>query len=160
MKTLKLFAIIAGALAVMALSSCEQQVAKKTIEFTFHIEDVTAINAQLEISATGDEAALVRYLAPVPETEVLAVVGSLTDEAKVKEYLKNNGVAIELPYNALLKDLNTETTYVVGVVAFDENMDAFGYRVETFTTLDMSSLTDRAVGDPSNVGNLTENVLK
>ena len=86
-------------------------------------------------------------------------MGSLTDEAKVKEHIKSNGVAIELPYKALLKDLNTETTYVVGVVAFDENMDAFGCRVETFTTLDMSSLTDRAVGDPSGVGNLTENVL-
>ena len=159
MKTLKLFAILAGVLAVMTLSSCEPQVAQKKIEFTFHIEDVTAINAQLEISATGDDAALVRYLAPVPETDVLSVVGSLTDEAKVKEYIKTNGVAIELPYNTLLKDLNTETTYVVGVVAFDENMDPFGYRVETFTTLDMSSLTDRAVGDPSNVGNLTENVL-
>lgn len=159
MKTLKLIAMLVGAVALLTVSSCKKQEAPKTIEFTFQVTDVTAINAKLTIDATGTTPALVRYLAPVPETDVIAVTGSLDNVDKIRGFISENGSAINLPFSTLLKDLNTETKYVIGVVAFDENMDAFGHRVETFTTLDMSSLTDRAVGEPSGAGNLVENVL-
>ena len=47
-----------------------------------------------------------------------------------------------------------------GVAAYDSEMNVYGYSTTTFTTLDLSSITDDALGDPSDAGSLTENELE
>lgn len=160
MKKIKLLTIIAAVFSVLAVSSCKKTpVADKSVELSMKVTDVKAINAKIEISADG-EAALIRYLAPVQESVVLESVPNLDDSEAMKTYIARNGEAIKVPYNALLKDLQPETVYVVGTVAYDDKMTAVGYKMATFTTLDMASMFEDSLGDPSDAGSLTENIIK
>ena len=112
------------------------------------------------LKSKSGEAALIRYLAPVQESVVLESVPNLDDSEAMKTYIARNGEAIKVPYNALLKDLQPETVYVVGAVAYDDKMTAVGYKMATFTTLDMASMFEDSLGDPSDAGSLTENIIK
>ena len=53
-----------------------------------------------------------------------------------------------------------ETEYVVGVAAFDSSMKVIASEVKVFTTLDLNSMFDESLGDPSGAGDLTENIIK
>lgn len=162
MKIIKFFIIVSVVVGALLATSCKKagEPVKLSYDFTIDVTDVTAVNALLSLSGSGDEPALVRYMAPVLESEVLQNVGSMDNEQSLKEYVSRNGSAIKLPYSGVLKDLNPETSYVVGVVAYDANMDAYSFETTTFTTKDMASMTDTSVGDPSDAGHLTENVLQ
>lgn len=158
MKTLKLIMICC--FMSLALVSCKKkEQPQRSMVFTIDVTDVTAINARLAIDGKGDAPSLVRYMAPVPESEMLSEI-DMADAKAVKAYLSRNGEAITLPYSDLLQNLAPEMTYVVGVVAFDADMDAYSYKTATFTMKDLASMFEETVGDPSNAGNLTENVLK
>lgn len=144
----------------LAFISCKKKEQPKlSMDFTIEVTDVTAINARLAIDGKGDAPALVRYMAPIPEAEISAEI-SMDDAEAVKSFVSRNGVAIDLPYSSLLLDLTPETTYVVGVVAFDARMNAYSYKTATFTMKDLASMFEDTVGDPSDAGNLTENILK
>ncbi len=144
----------------LAFVSCKKKEQPKLLmDFTIEITDVTAINARLAIDGKGSAPSLVRYMAPVPKTEMSAEI-NMDDAEAVKGFISQNGVAINLPYSSLLRDLTPETAYVVGVIAFDAQMDAYSYKTATFTMKDLASMFEDTVGDPSNAGNLTENVLK
>ena len=181
MKTLRLITILAGVLFVVALSSCRKDQTQPglsidmsievtdmkdqtqpglSIDMSIEVTDISAINAMLKISGEGDEPALIRMVSAVPEAEVIETVGSLDNSEAVKSYISGNGDAISLPYSAVLKDLNPETAYFIGVTAYDSDMNVYGYATTTFTTLDLSSITDDALGDPSDAGSLTENELE
>ena len=157
MKLLKILALAAGALMIVA--SCTKPSEQKEFKFTIGVTEITAVNAVLDINGEGDAPSLVRYLAPVPVDELLQSVTSLEDVAAVKAYVSKNGKAVNLPYHAILKGLNTETSYLVGAVAYDADMNDIGFKAVTFSTKDMASLTDSAVGEPSGAGSLTENIL-
>lgn len=157
MKIIKLFAILAAVVSVMTVSSCEKKGADPvSIDFTIELTNVAAVTAELSIDGKGTTPALVRYLAPIPMAEFLEAVVKIEDEAAVKNYISKNGAAILLPYIQVLKDLNVGTEYVVGVVAYDENMKIYGYKTASFTT---KAMDDRLVGDQSEAGSLTENIL-
>ena len=144
----------------LAFISCKKkEQPKPTMDLTIEVTDVTAINARLAIDGTGDTPSLVRYMAPGLAEDMYAAIDTADVEA-VKGYISQNGVAIDLPYTEVLTELTPEATYVVGVIAFDEQMNAFGYDVETFTMKDLASMFEETLGDPSNAGNLTENILK
>lgn len=121
--------------------------------------DITAINARLAIDATGDKPSLVRYMAPVPEAEVKAAI-SMDDAEALKAYISKNGTAIELPYSSVLTELTPEMTYLVGIIAIDEQMNVYQYKTATFTMKDLASQFENTLGDPSNAGELTENIIK
>ena len=159
MKTLKLFGAMLFAICCMGVSSCKKQEASLKIDFKIDVTEIKAINARLEITASGDKPSLVRYLAPTPEADVLAAVGSLDNASAVKSFISKNGSAIRLPYKVVLMDLTPEQRFVVGVVAYDSDMNAFGYSTQVFTTLDLASLAENPLGDSSNVGSMTENIL-
>lgn len=161
MKSIKFFTIIAAVFSVLAVSSCKKApAATKSVEVSIEVTDVKAINARIQIGIKGSDAALVRYLAPTQESVVLESVPNLEDEAAMKAYIGRNGEAVSLPYSTLLKDLLPETDYVVGVVVYDAKMTAIGYKMVQFTTRDMASMFEDCLGDPSDVGNLTENIIK
>ena len=162
MKTLRLITILAGVLSVVALSSCRKDQTQPglSIDMSIEVTDISAINAMLKISGEGDEPALIRMVSAVPKAEVIEAVGSLDNSEAVKSYISGHGEAISLPYSAVLKDLNPETAYFIGVAAYDSEMNVYGYATTTFTTLDLSSITDDALGDPSDAGSLTENELE
>lgn len=161
MKRIRLLLILAGAAALMAAVSCKKQSGPSlTIGLSVDVTDVTAVNAVMDIAGEGDTPTLVRMVSPVPQADVLEEIGSLDNAEAVRNYISSNGVAIDLPYHAVLRDLNPETAYFTGVVAFDANMDIFGYATATFTTKDLASLAEDALGDPSDAGSLTENVLE
>lgn len=158
MRTLKLITVCC--LLLLGMISCKKQsAAPAKADFSIEVSNVTAINARLQIDCKGKIPALVRYMAPVPEAIVASEV-DMNDAKAMKDYLSKNGEAIELPYSAVLLDLAAETTYVVGVVAVNENMELYDFLVETFTTKDLASMFDNVLGDPSNSGELTENTLK
>ncbi len=157
MKNIKLFAILAAICSFMAVSSCEKKGSETaSIEFTIEVTNVAAVTAELSIDGKGTAPALVRYLAPVSKADFLAEVANPDDEAAVKNYISKVGTAIALPYTQVLKDLNVGTEYIIGVVAYDANMNIYGYATSSFTTKEMD---DRLVGDQSEAGNLTENIL-
>ena len=159
MKILKLMGASLIMLCCMSIISCKKAPVALSIDLTMEVTKVKAINAMLEIKATGDTPSLVRYMGPTPEAEVLDAVGSLDNESAVKSFISKNGIAIKLPYSIALMNLEPEQKYVVGVVVYDSHMNAFGYATQVFTTLDLESMTDNALGDSSNVGNMTENIL-
>lgn len=161
MKKIRLFLTLASIAALMSAVACNKQSASgPSIDLSIKVTNVTAINAVMDVTGEGEEPALVRLVAPVHEAEVLETVGSLDNADAVKNYISSNGEAIDLPYNAILQDLDPETAYFAGVIAYNSNMDIMGYATSTFTTRDLASLAEDAVGDPSDAGSLDENELK
>lgn len=157
MKILKL--ILACSLLSFCVISCKKQPAASVkADFSIEVSNVTAINARLQIDCKNAPA-LVRYMAPVPETTVSSEV-NMNDVQALSAYVSKNGEAITLPFSAVLLDLTPEMTYVVGVVAINENMEVYDCLVETFTMKDLASMFENTLGDPSNAGNLSGNTLK
>lgn len=156
MKTIKIFTIIAALCSLMGLSSCGKPgpETKPDSLITIEVSNIRAVLAMVDITLTK-EAELVRFLAPMPKAELAALV-NLNDEAALKQYISQNGEPIDVPFNKVLKDLANGTEYIIGVVAFDANMDMFAFNTATFTTLETD---DRVVGDGSSAGSLTENKL-
>ena len=158
MKILKL--ITACSILLLGMISCnKQEAAQEKADFTIEVSNVTAINARLQIDCKGNVPALVRYMAPKPEATVSSEV-NMNDTQALKAYVSKNGEAITLPYSSVLLDLTPETTYVVGVVAINENMEVYDCHVEKFTMKDLASMFENTLGDPSNAGNLSGNTLK
>ena len=158
MRTLKL--ISACCLLLLGIISCnKQQATQEKADFTIEVTNVTAINAKVQIDCKGKAPALVRYMAPVPQETVEAEI-NMKDSKALSSYISKNGQAIVLPYSEVLSDLASETTYVVGVVAINENMELYDHFVETFSTKSLASMFENVIGDPSNAGELTENILK
>ena len=161
MKHLKLFVFLAAALSVMMLSSCKKQ-SEPTVSAKLSVEitDIKDVSAKLSIICEKGDPTLVRYLAPTLKSDVIAAAGSMGNKAAVETFITRNGNAVTLPYNVLLKDLMPETEYVVGVVAFNSSMKVIASEVKEFTTLDMNSMFEESLGDPSGAGDLTENIIK
>lgn len=158
MKILKL--ILTCSILLFCVISCKKQpAASVTADFSIEVTNVTAINARLQIDCKGNVPALVRYMAPVPEATVASEV-NMKDAQAMRAYVSKNGEAITLPYSSVLLDLTPEMTYVVGVVAINENMEVYDCLVETFTMKDLASMFENTLGDPSNAGNLSGNTLK
>lgn len=158
MKILKL--ITACSILLLSMMSCnKQEAAQEKADFTIEVSNVTAINARLQIDCAGTAPALVRYMAPTPKETVASAV-NMDDQEALKAYVSKNGEAIKLPYSSVLLDLASETTYVLGVVAVNDNMEVYDFLVETFTTKDLASMFENVLGDPSNAGNLSGNTLK
>ena len=161
MKHLKLLVFLAAALSVMMVSSCKKQSEPKvSAELSVEITDIKAVSARLSITCEKGNPTLVRYLAPTLKSDVIAATGSVENKTAVETFITRNGNAIALPYNVLLKDLMPETEYVVGVAAFDSSMKVIASEVKVFTTLDLNSMFDESLGDPSGAGDLTENIIK
>lgn len=158
MRTLKLI-MLCFCFSLAFVSCKKSDKVSLSTNFTVEVTDITAINARLAIGATGDKPALVRYMAPVPEADVKAEI-NIDDAKALKAYISRNGSAIELPYSAVLLDLTPETTYVVGVIAIDAQMNVYAYKTASFTMKDLASQFENTLGDPSNAGELTENTLK
>ena len=158
MKILKL--ITACSLLLLGMMSCKKTEAEpEKADFTVEVSNVTAINARLQIDCKGNVPSLVRYMAPTPKETVASEV-DMNDPQALKAYLSKSGEAIILPYSSVLLDLVPEMTYVVGVVAINENMEVYDYHTETFTMKDLASMFENTLGDPSNAGNLSGNTLK
>lgn len=157
MRTLKLIMLCCLSLAFLACGKTDKPTL--STEFTVEVTDITAINARLAIDATGDKPSLVRYMAPVPEAEVKAAI-SMDDAEALKAYISKNGTAIELPYSSVLTELTPEMTYLVGIIAIDEQMNVYQYKTATFTMKDLASQFENTLGDPSSAGELTENIIK
>lgn len=157
MRTFKLIMLCCLSLAFLACGKTDKPTL--STEFTVEVTDITAINARLAIDATGDKPSLVRYMAPVPEAEVKAAI-SMDDAEALKAYISKNGTAIELPYSSVLTELTPEMTYLVGIIAIDEQMNVYQYKTATFTMKDLASQFENTLGDPSNAGELTENIIK
>ena len=157
MRTLKLIMLCCLSLAFLACGKTDKPTL--STEFTVEVTDITAINARLAIDATGDKPSLVRYMAPVPEAEVKAAI-SMDDAEALKAYISENGTAIELPYSSVLTELTPEMTYLVGIIAIDEQMNVYQYKTATFTMKDLASQFENTLGDPSSAGELTENIIK
>lgn len=156
MKTIKLLAVIAAFCSLMSLSSCGKPSTPATpaSAFTIEVSNIRAALAVVDITI-DKEAELIRFLAPMPKADFDAAVNS-KDEKAVKDFISQNGEAIECPFNKILKDLVNGTEYIIGVVAYDVDMNMFSYQTATFTTLETD---DRVVGDESSAGDLTENKL-
>lgn len=158
MKTLKL--IMLCCCLSLAFSSCKKSSGPElSTDFSIEVADITAVNARLSIDATGDQPSLVRYMAPKPEDQVKSEI-NMADESAMKSFISKNGIAIQLPYSAILQNLAPETTYVVGVIAIDEQMNVYSYKTATFTMKDLASQFENTLGNPSNAGELTENIIK
>ena len=158
MRTLKLI-MLCCCLSIFGSSCQKNEKTPLSTDFSIEVTDITAINARLSIGATGDTPSLVRYMAPVSEAELKSNV-NVDDAEALKSYISRKGTAIELPYSSVLLDLNPETTYMVGVIAIDEDMDVYAYKTATFTMKDLNSMFENTLGDPSNAGELKENILK
>lgn len=158
MRTLKLI-MLCCCLSLASVACKKSDKAALSTDFSVEVTDVTAINARLAIDATGDQPYLVRYMAPVPEADVKAEI-NMDDAAALKTFISQNGAAIELPYSSVLLDLTPETTYVVGVIAIDSQMNVYACKTANFTMKDLASQFENTLGDPSNAGELTENTLK
>lgn len=158
MKIAKL--ITACSILLLCMVSCNKPGAvQEKADFSIEVSNVTAINARLQIDCKGTVPALVRYMAPKPEATVSSEV-NVNDPQALRTYVSKNGEAITLPYSSVLLDLTPEMTYVVGVVAINENMEVYDCLVETFTMKDLASMFEETLGDPSNAGNLSGNKLK
>ena len=157
MRTLKLITLCC---LLLAFSSCKKSSGPKlSTDFSIEITDITAVNARLAIDAIGDNPSLIRYMAPIPEDHVKSEV-NMTNESAMKSFISKNGSAIQLPYSAILQDLAPETTYVVGVIAIDAQMNIYSYKTASFTMKDLASQFENTLGNPSNAGDLTENTLQ
>lgn len=157
MKTIKLLAVISAFFSLMSLTSCEKKPSTQNgpaSAFTIEVSNIRAVLAVVDITL-DKEAELVRFLAPMPKADFEAAVNS-SDVNAVKEFISQNGEAIECPFNKIMKDLTNGTEYIVGVVAYDVDMNIFSYATTTFTTLETD---DRVVGDESSAGDLTQNQL-
>lgn len=158
MKNIKLLAIVVAFCSLMSISSCNKPGAEGTGEpespFTIEVSNIRAVLAMVDITL-DQEAELVRFLAPMTKADFDAAVNSSDVEA-VKTYISQNGEPIACPFNKVLKDLTKGTEYIIGVVAYDVDMNIFAYKTATFTTLVDD---DRVVGDESSAGSLTENKL-
>ena len=158
MKTLKLISVCC--LLLLGMVSCnKQQAAQEKAGFSIEVTNVTAINAKVQIDCKEKTPALVRYMAPVPQ-EIVAAEVDMNNSDAMASYVSKNGQAVEIPFSTVLIDLASETTYVLGVVAVNENMELYDCLVETFTTKDLASMFEEVLGDPSNAGNLSGNTLK
>ena len=156
MKTIKFLTIIAAVCSLMGLSSCNKPDDSKeqASAFTIEVSNIRAVLAVVDITL-DKSAELVRFLAPMPKADFDAAVNASDAEA-VKSYISQNGEAIECPFNKVLTGLTNGTEYVIGVVAYDVNMNIFSYKTTTFSTL---AEDDRVVGDESSAGSLKENTL-
>jgi hypothetical protein len=158
MKTIKFLAMIAALCSLMGLSSCNKPSSDdpqdQASAFTIEVSNIRAVLAVVDITL-DKPAELVRFLAPMPKADFDAAVNASDAEA-VKSYISQNGEAIECPFNKALTNLTNGTEYVIGVVAYDVNMNIFSYKTATFTTLVED---DRVVGDESSAGSLKENTL-
>ena len=157
MRTLKLIMLCCLSLAFFSCGKTDKPTL--STDFTVEVTDITAINARLAIDLTGDKPSLVRYMAPVPEAEVKAAI-NMEDAEALKAYISKNGTAIELPYSTVLTELTPEMTYLVGIIAIDDQMNVYQYKTATFTMKDLASQFENTLGDPSNAGELTENIIK
>ena len=158
MKTIKFLAIIATVCSLMGLSSCNKPSGddsqNEASAIKIEVSNIRAVLAVVDITL-DKPAELVRFLAPMPKAEFDAAVNAADAEA-VKLYISQNGEGIECPFNKVLTGLTNGTEYVVGVVAYDANMNIFAYQTAAFTTLVED---DRVVGDDSSAGSLKENTL-
>ena len=156
MRTIKLFAIVAAFCSLMSISSCSKSSQEApAIEFSIEVSNIRAVLAVVDINL-DQKAELVRFLAPMTKADFEAAVGNPNDGAAVKNYISQNGEPIALPFQKVLTNLQNGTEYVIGVVAYDADMNMFAFKTVTFSTLETD---DRVVGDPSAPGNLTENIL-
>lgn len=157
MKTIKLLAVVAAFCSMIGLSSCGKQSSTPEAPvsaFKIEVSNIRAFLAVVDITI-DKEAELIRFLAPMPKADFDAAVNS-SDENAVKQFISQNGEAIECPFNKIMKDLVNGTEYVIGVVAYDADMNIFSYLTTTFTTLETD---DRVVGDESSAGDLIQNKL-
>ncbi len=151
--------LLTAALATLLLPySCEKQ--PKTpkedpVEFTVEISDIAIQTASVSVSATGSPT-LVRMVDAIRLSDVQAALGSLEDEEAVKTWITRNGSAIVLPYDSAAKDLEPETDYFIGVVAFNKDMDVVAFKTATFKTLEAGSIV---IGGGSGAGSVNENTL-
>ena len=156
MRTIKFLTIIAAFCSLMSLSSCSKpDDGAQAATFEIEVSNIRATLAVVDINLEK-KAELVRFLNPMPKAEFEAAVGNTSDAATVKSFISENGEPIDLPFNKILTPLEKGTEYVIGVVAYDANMNLFAYKTVTFSTLESD---DRVVGDPSAPGSLTENIL-
>jgi len=156
MRPLKILTIFLSVAALLVNSSCKKQnEGPASFDFALEVSEIGSISAELNIDGKGEAPSLVRYLAPVLKSEFDAAIDT-SDEDAVKKFISENGTAVSLPYFTYLKGLNISTEYVVGVVAFDEDMNIYSYKTHSFSTTEMD---DRVVGNPSGAGELTENIL-
>ena len=156
MKTIKFLTIIAAFCSLMGLSSCnkpsDDDTQKQALAITIEVSNIRAVLAVVDITL-DKPADIVRFIA-MPKAELDAAANTADAEA-VKTYISQNGETIECPFNKVLTGLTNGTEYVVGVVAYDAEMNA-SYKTVTFNTL---AEDDRVVGDESSAGSLTENTL-
>ena len=180
MKTLKFFAAFAIVATLLTVESCkkapqpgnngdkpgvdqpvtpdEPVIPEYPVKYTVTVDDIKLNYARISITITGDEESagtseVVRYVV-VKESDA----PSVTDYEALQTYITRNGEPITLPYNRIQRNLDEASTYLVGVLSYDADINVNGYMVKRFNTLTMSDLPN--LGDESGAGNLTENPLQ
>lgn len=154
----KILITIMSVAAMLLAGSCQKPSGStQTTTLKIEFSDIATQTLTVSVTFEGDEPALVRMIPATRLDEVMQSVKDIKDEAAAKAYLTKNGLATVLPYKAVTKDLTPDTEYVVGAVAFNDNMDPIAVAMETFRTQVFGSTT---VGDASGAGSVTSNELE
>jgi len=139
------------------VAACDKPAEEKaSTKLSVNVSEISIQTASVTASSEGTEPVLVRMIGATPLEDVISEVSSMDNESKVKAFLTKYGTAVELPYEAVLKDLAPDTEYVIGLIGFDKNMDAVAFAVTTFRTNVFGSVT---TGDPSGAGIVKENTI-
>ena len=142
MNRLKVLALAAAALAVMAVS-CKKEPKKVPTQLSVTVSEVTATGATVQVTSTGEAPTMVRFLSA---TELSGIGFDLNDVDGIAAYVSENGSAISLPYTFQITDLEPYMDYAVGAVAFDKDLKVTTAAAASFQT----AAPDNAINESGN----------
>lgn len=141
----------------MMFMACQKNETAVKASIDVAVSEVSTQNANVSVTTEGPKPYLVRMTSPVLKEEFLSKVEAMTNETKIVAYANKYGVAVNVPYTSIVKDLNPDQDYVIAVISYNENLDAMAWDVVEFTTTPVGSVV---VGDASGAGSVTENELE